>query len=194
MIHDRGTSLLLGRPLAIAPSDSNAPRPFRSKPGQENDLSEHFLFSSDLAEIQADIINSLYAPTRQNGDTMLRHTSRIMKSMTEFRRRLPESYNFYFRGTEDWPLEKRVELVQEITENQGLTLLKFGISRMLLLRVLFNTKDLPYQQWYKALVDGELWTLAILLAFGFLISSLNISSHRHLPQCHCDTPSTHSIP
>jgi hypothetical protein len=191
MIHDRGTSLLLGRPLGISPSDSNTPRPFRGKPGQESGLSEHFLFSSDLAEIQADIINSLYMPTRQNCDAMLRHTSRIMKSMIEFRRRLPESYNVYFRGTDEWPLQKRIELVREITEDQGLTLLKFGISRILLLRVLFNTKDLPYQQRHKALVDGELLTLVVLL--GFLISGLNLSSHRHFPQCYRDTPSTHPI-
>jgi len=29
MVHDRGTSILLGRPLAIAPFDSNTPHPTR---------------------------------------------------------------------------------------------------------------------------------------------------------------------
>jgi len=34
MVHDRGTSILLGRPLGIAPYDSNTPRPSRPKNGQ----------------------------------------------------------------------------------------------------------------------------------------------------------------
>jgi hypothetical protein len=153
MVHDRGTSILLGRPLGIAPSDSNTPRP-SAKKTCDPAVSEHFLLSSPLAEIQADIINSLYTPTRQSGDSMLRHARRIVKSMVEFRRQLPESYMIYFGGTEDWPLEKRIKVVQEITEDQGLTLLKIGIARILLLRVLFNSKDLSYIQRRKALIDG----------------------------------------
>ena len=157
MVHDRGTSILLGRPLAIAPSDSNTPRPSKTKgKNTPNDFSEHFLLSSPLAEIQADIINSLYMPTRQSCDAIIRHAKRIIGSMVEFRRQLPESYKHYFGGTEDWSLERRIQLVQDITEDQGLTILKFGIARILLLRVLFNSKDLSYAYRHKALDDGEL--------------------------------------
>jgi hypothetical protein len=152
MVHDRGTSILLGRPLAIAPSDSNTPRPSRSK---TPDFSEHFVLSSPIAEIQADIINSLYMPTRQSGDAIMRHATRIIKSFKEFKRNLPEPYRLYFGGTDDWPLEKRVKVVQDISEDQGLTLLKIGIARILLLRALFNSKELSYLQRHKALVDGE---------------------------------------
>jgi hypothetical protein len=159
MIHDRGTSILLGRPLAIAPSDSNTPRPSRS---QKGNISEHFLLSSPIAEIQADIINSLYMPTKQSRDSIMRHATRIIKSMVEFRRLLPDSYKPYFGGTEDWPLEKRTNLVHEITEDQGLTLLKIGIARVLLLRALFNSKELSYAQRHKALVDGE-WEMSHLM-------------------------------
>ena len=74
--------------------------------------------------------------------------------MLEFRRQLPESYRWYFGGTEDWPLERRQKLVQDITEDQGLTLLKFGISRILLLRALFSLKELDYNHRSRALVDG----------------------------------------
>ena len=152
LVHDRGTSILLGRPLAIAPSDSNTPRPSRGK-GKE--ISEHFELSAPIAEIQADIINSLYAPTRQSADSIIRHASRIIKSMFEFRRQLPESYMWYFSGTDDWSLEKRKSLVQNITEDQGLTLLKIGITRILLLRALFSSKELPFHNRLSALIDGK---------------------------------------
>lgn len=84
----------------------------------------------------------------------MRHATRIIKSMVEFRRQLPDSYKYYFGGTEDWPVEKMTKLVQEITEDQGLTLLKLGIARILLLRALFGSKELSYSQRHKALVDG----------------------------------------
>lgn len=155
MVHDRGTSILLGRPLAIAPSDTNTPHPSRPLTGQHIDYSEHFLLSHPIAEIQADIINSLYAPSNKSADAVMRHATRIIKSMMEFRRQLPESYRYYFGGTEDWPLEKRQDLVRDIPEDLGLTLLKIGISRILLLRALFSLKELDYVHRSRALVDGE---------------------------------------
>ena len=91
LLHDRGTSILLGRPLAIAPSDSDTPQPPRSP-----DVSEHFVFSAPIVDIQADIINSLYSPTRQSADTIMRHAARIMKSMSSFKSRLPDSYKKFF--------------------------------------------------------------------------------------------------
>lgn len=154
LIHDRGTSILLGRPLAIAPSDSNTPRPTR---GKGSELSDHFILSAPIAEIQADIINSLYAPTTQSADTIMRHANRIIKSMVELRRQLPDTYKYFFGGTDDWSIERRTNLVQEITEDQGLTLLKIGIARILLLRALFSSHEIPYNQRLRALVDGTLF-------------------------------------
>ncbi|KAG9315092.1 hypothetical protein JVU11DRAFT_4204 [Chiua virens] len=169
MVHDRGTSILLGRPLAIAPSDSNTPHPSRSLTGQHFDYSEHFVLSHPIAEIQADIINSLYAPSNKSVDTMMRHATRIIKSMTEFRRQLPESYRYYFGGTEDWPLEKRQNLVREITEDQGLTLLKLWIMRILLLRALFSLKELDYMHRSRALVDAITTSHNIIIVHNQLI-------------------------
>ncbi|EIN04953.1 hypothetical protein PUNSTDRAFT_146228 [Punctularia strigosozonata HHB-11173 SS5] len=170
MMHDRGTSLLLGRPLAIAPFDSNTPRPSRPKKGQLlDDFSEHFLLSHPIVEIQADIINSLYTPTRQTGDAIMRHATRIMKSMAEVRRQLPEHYKWYFSGTEDWPLDRRSKLVQDITEDQGLTLLKIGITRILLLRALFSSKELQYPQRHRALLDAIVTSHNIIIVHNQLI-------------------------
>ncbi|KAJ7573922.1 fungal-specific transcription factor domain-containing protein [Mycena floridula] len=153
LVHDRGTSILLGRPLAISPSDANTPRPSRPKSGR-SEFSEHFELSHPVAEIQADIINSLYSPSRQSGDTIMRNATRIIKSMLEFRTGLPEKYRDYFGGTDDWTLEQKSKLVQDITEDEGLTLLKIGISRILLLRALFSLKELSYTERRKALVDA----------------------------------------
>lgn len=154
LIHDRGTSILLGRPLAISTSDSNTPQPLRSKNTRFAEFSEHFELSQPVADIQADIINSLYAPTQQGPDTIWRNATRIIKSMTEFRRSLPEKYQYYFTGTQDWSLEKKIKLVGGITEDAGLTLLKIGIARILMLRALFSSKELSYAQKHRALVDG----------------------------------------
>lgn len=153
MVHDRGTSILLGRPLGIAPYDSNTSRPSQPKTGKAP-FSEHFLLSHPIAEIQADIINSLYTPTSQSPDQTMRQASRIIKSMVEIKRQLPEQYQRYFKGSEDLNLDQRKKLVEEITADEGLTLLKIGISRILLLRVLFNSEALPFEQRQKCLVDG----------------------------------------
>ena len=154
LVQDRGTSLLLGRPLAISPNDTNTQHPMWPK-SRRPDVSEHFLLSHLIAEIQVDVITSLYSPHGQSTDSTIRHAMRIMKSMSEFRRQLPERYKWYFGKTQDWSLEERMKLVQDITEDEGLTLLKLGIARVLLFRALFNNKELEYSQRHNALMDGE---------------------------------------
>lgn len=157
MIHDRGTSVLLGRPLAISPADKSTPNP--SLRFQNRDYSEHFYLSAPVADLQADIVNALYSPTRHNQEAIMRNATRIIKSMDEFRKQLPESYKNFFGGTETWPEDKRKQLVEDITEDQGLTLLKIGIARILLLRALFSSPELPYPQRRRALNDGKSFLL-----------------------------------
>lgn len=186
VLHDRGTSILLGRPLAIAPYDSNTPRP---SAGKGDGVSEHFILSSPIVEIQADIINSLYAPTRQSADSIVRHASRIMKSIQSFIRQLPEAYRDYFQGTSGWDLNRRKNLVESITEDQGLTLLKIGISRILLLRALFSSKELAYASRQRALMDGMFWHLnSTTLAYQHPFS------YRDFAQHHRSAPATHQVP
>ncbi|KAJ7475675.1 fungal-specific transcription factor domain-containing protein [Mycena latifolia] len=169
LIHDRGTSILLGRPLGIAPSDSNTPRPSRPKSGRHDDFSEHFELSHAVAEIQADIINSLYSPTRQKGDAIMRNATRVIKSMSEFRRSLPDKYQYYFGGTDDWTVEQKTKLVQEINEDEGLTLLKVGIARLLLLRALFSSTELHYEHRHKALIDAIVTAHNVIIFHSQLI-------------------------
>ncbi|KAG5646106.1 hypothetical protein DXG03_004345 [Asterophora parasitica] len=169
LIHDRGTSILLGRPLAISPSDSSTPHPVPASL-RNTDFSEHFEYSMPVADIQADIINSLYSPKkRQSGEMIMYNATRIIKRMSDLRQGLPEKYNLYFTGTNEWPLDKRSKLVQEITENEGLTLLKIGIARILLLRALFNSKELSYSQRHRALVDAIITSHNTIIVHSQLI-------------------------
>ncbi|KAL5485752.1 hypothetical protein ACEPAI_6793 [Sanghuangporus weigelae] len=172
MIHDRGTSILLGRPLAISPQDASTPPPSRGKP---HDFSEHFFLSAPIAEIQADIVNALYSPTFHNTETIMRNATRIIKSMIEFRKQLPESYAYFFGGTENWSLEKKRRLVEDITEDQGLTLLKLGIARILLLRALFSSGELPYAQRRKALTDAIVASHNIIVVHYCLIKFADVA-------------------
>lgn len=159
MIHDRGTSVLLGRPLAISPADSDTPEPFA---GRNVELSEHFFYSAPVASIQADIVNALYSPqinNKNNQEAIMRNATRIIKQMLAFRNTLPDSYKHFFEGTEKWSMEEKRRLVDNITEDQGLTLLKIGIARILLLRALFSSNDLSFEQRMRALTDGKLFIL-----------------------------------
>jgi hypothetical protein len=177
MVHDRGTSILLGRPLGIAPNDSNTPHPSRAKILGLSDCSEHFVLSHPIAEMQADIINSLYTPTSQSPDAVVRHATRIVKSMVEFTRNLPEKYQKYFKGSEHLPSEERSKLVEQITEDEGLTLLKIGISRILLLRVLFNSEALVMPQRQKALLDGALYAIKLAVLIITCVVSAVVTAH-----------------
>ena len=80
--------------------------------------------------------------------------------MVAFRNQLPENYKALFGGTDDWTLERRAKLVEDVTADHGLTLLKLGISRLLLLRALFSSERVEYSQRHKALEDGTHRSLA----------------------------------
>ncbi|KAG8929189.1 hypothetical protein FRC01_004725 [Tulasnella sp. 417] len=168
MIHDRGTSVLLGRPLAIADADFNAPAPKRVSDafGPSGLFSEHFEHSPQLASIQGDIINALYRPGNHKltADQMVRHASRITKGLREFSRgALNSSYRPFFEGTDSWTNEQRVALVCQMTEDQGLTYLKYGIARILLLRALFTNSMLTADTRRRALKDAVITSHNVLI-------------------------------
>lgn len=127
------------------------------------------MHSHPIAEIQADIINSLYTPSRLSADTVMRHASRIVKGLVEFKRQLPDRYQRYFKGSENLSHDQRLQLVMDVTEDEGLTLLKLGISRILLLRVLFNSETLPMSQRQRALGDAVTTAHNIIIIHNHLI-------------------------
>jgi Fungal specific transcription factor domain len=150
MIHDRGTSVLLGRPLAIAQKDFDTPPPTVSAT-----VSEHFVDSKVLTDVQANIINSLYRPAPQSTEEFTDRARRILLSMTSFAKGLPPGYAPYFEGTQEWSEDQKTRLLGELTMDIGLTYLKYGIARLLLLRAMFTNKDIADWVKFKALDDGK---------------------------------------
>ncbi|CCA71448.1 hypothetical protein PIIN_05387 [Serendipita indica DSM 11827] len=150
MIHDRGTSVLLGRPAAISEDEFNTSHPVEV-PGV---VSRHFVDSAPLNTIAADIISSLYRPDIQSSSEVTDHARRILKSFASFRKTLPKEYWPYFQGTQGWSEAAKKELRDELTTEKGLTFLKYNIQRLLLLRTLFNNNGARYDLRTKALVDA----------------------------------------
>lgn len=169
LIHDRGTSILLGRPLAVRPEDSDVPMPVRKprvtpkkRKHDDDNFSEHFELSHPISDILADIINTLYSPQKSGGESSMRgqallsNAKRIIRRMSDFRDSMPERYAWFFKGG---PLS-RADVAsspeaKSITEDEGLTLLKLGIARILLLRAVFSSRELGYPERRLALEDGE---------------------------------------
>lgn len=170
MIHDRGTAILLGRPLAIAPSDSNVPIPVRTWTGKHADFSEHFDLSHPIAVIQADVVNSLYTPQKLYGQQLLRVATRIIESMVHKRNEFPNTYRHYFTGTQEWSHEQRARLVEKLTADEGLTLLKMGITRLLLMRAMFREENgLPQAIQKYALTDAIITAHNIIVVHSQLL-------------------------
>ncbi|KDQ20570.1 hypothetical protein BOTBODRAFT_50643 [Botryobasidium botryosum FD-172 SS1] len=172
LTHDRGTSVLLGRPLAIADTEYSAPTPSRDDPSA---FSEHFDHSTFLTQIQGEIVNGLYRPKKQSGDQIVRVASKIEKLFSVFRQNLPPSYRHLFTGTTHWTQSQRVNLVTSLTEDQGLTVLKYGISRILLLRALFSSKELTSDVRLRALKDAVITSHNVLIIHGQLTLFPNIA-------------------
>ncbi|KAK6984575.1 Zn(2)-C6 fungal-type domain-containing protein [Favolaschia claudopus] len=135
LIHDRATSLVLGRPLNIVVSDFSTPRPSQSN--SHSDFSKHFELSHVIAEIEADIINSLHSPTHQPSEALIsealmRNAKRIFQKLSKLRGSL--------RSMDD--------------TDEGLRLLKIEVAQLHLLRALFCSPKLNYWCRHKALVDA----------------------------------------
>lgn len=150
MIHDRGTSVLLGRPVAIGEEYFNTSAPLL-KPGI---VSRHFVDSVPLNSIAADIVQSLYRAEVLPTEEVVIHAKRILVKMTNWRRTLPADYHPFFEGTAGWPEERKHMLRSELTTEKGLTFLKYTIQRLLLLRAVFTNDEMQYDVRIKALQDG----------------------------------------
>ncbi|ELU40180.1 fungal specific transcription factor domain-containing protein [Rhizoctonia solani AG-1 IA] len=155
LIHDRGTSLILGRPLAIADLDYNTPLPDQYFCGRKM-FSDYIHDCSPIVVIQGDIITSLYRPGKLDAYTLMRHATRINNRFIKYRKELPQpGYQWYFEGTDDWPLEEKINLVDRMSDDHGMTVLKYYISRLMLLRTMFNATQLHMNIRQQALKDGK---------------------------------------
>ena len=162
LVHDRETSIIFGRPLAVQRADFNTPPPTRFFPGSDGGepvalFSEHFELGSELLHIQTDIVNSLYRPGKLTGEQVVLRAIEIERSLEQWRRKLPAPYQKLFGGSMRLDRQQKVELVlANVTADRGITILKYGILRMFLLRAVFNNKLVSAHVRHKALHDGRL--------------------------------------
>ncbi|CAE6413146.1 hypothetical protein ACGC1H_002950 [Rhizoctonia solani] len=175
LIHDRGTSLILGRPLAIADVDYNTPLPDQYFNGRMM-FSDYIRDCSPIVVIQGDIITSLYRPGRLDGYTLMRHATRINHRFIKYRNELPQpEYQWYFEGTDDWPLEEKIALVERMTDDHGMTVLKYYISRLMLLRTMFNATQLHMNIRQQALKDAVVTSHNVLALHQHLTRSPDVA-------------------
>ncbi|KAK6966899.1 hypothetical protein R3P38DRAFT_2381929, partial [Favolaschia claudopus] len=147
LIHDRATSLVLGRPLSIVASDFSTPRPSQS----HSDFSKHFELSHVIAEIEADIINSLHSPTHQPSEALMRNAKRIFQKLSKLR-----GSHLEYDPMDD-------------TEDEGLCLLKIEVAQLHLLRALFCSPKLNYWCRHKALIDAIVTSHNVIMLHTQLI-------------------------
>ncbi|KAG8699761.1 hypothetical protein FRC08_005121 [Ceratobasidium sp. 394] len=175
LIHDRGTSLLLGRPLAIADVDYNTPLPEQYFNGRKA-FSDYIRDSTPIVSIQGDIITSLYRPGKLDGYTLMCHATRINQRFIDFRKGLPQpEYKWYFDGTDSWPMEQKIKLVEHMTDDHGMTVLKYFISRLLLLRTMFNASQLHMNIRQQALKDAVITSHNVLALHQHLTRSPDVA-------------------
>lgn len=161
LIHDRDTSIIHGRPLAIQRADFNTPPPSRFVPNPAGGdaittFAEHFELASELLHIQGDVVNSLYRPGKLTGEQVVLRAIEIERSLEQWRRKLPASYQKLFGGSMSLDRPQRVDLVLNLVNvDRGITMLKYGILRLFLLRSVFNNKLVSAHVRHKALHDGE---------------------------------------
>ncbi|GAB1521756.1 hypothetical protein RhiTH_004853 [Rhizoctonia solani] len=175
LIHDRGTSLILGRPLAIADLDYNTPLPDQYFCGRKM-FSDYIHDCSPIVVIQGDIITSLYRPGKLDAYTLMRHATRINNRFIKYRKELPQpGYQWYFEGTDDWPLEEKINLVDRMSDDHGMTVLKYYISRLMLLRTMFNATQLHMNIRQQALKDAVVTSHNVLVLHQHLTRSPDVA-------------------
>ncbi|QRV89488.1 Fungal specific transcription factor domain [Ceratobasidium sp. AG-Ba] len=175
LIHDRGTSLLLGRPLAIADDDYNTPLPDQHFNGRKM-FSDYIRDSTPIINIQGDIITSLYRPGKLDGYSLMRDATRINDRFIAFRNGLPQpEYQWYFEGTDNWTYEQKIQLVERMTDDHGMTVLKYFISRLLLLRTMFNASQLHMNIRQQALKDAVITSHNVLALHQHLTRSPDVA-------------------
>ncbi|KAJ1307347.1 hypothetical protein OPQ81_001453 [Rhizoctonia solani] len=175
LIHDRGTSLILGRPLAISDLDYNTPLPEQYFNGRKM-FSDYIRDCSPIVVIQGDIITSLYRPGKLDGYTLMRHASRINNRFIKYRNDLPQpDYKRYFEGTDDWSVEDKVKLVEQMSDDHGMTVLKYYISRLMLLRTMFNATQLHMNIRQQALRDAVVTSHNVLALHQHLTRSPDVA-------------------
>lgn len=174
LIHDRGTSVIFGRPLGIHPDETNTPMPAPYPDPAREIASTHFYLSHAVANIQKEIILKLYAPKSppRSAPELIACAKAILDQMETI---LPPAFRPYIEGSEGWDMERRRALVQGITTDIGLTLLKWAIAKIFLLRALVASSAIQYKDKVRALLPAVITAHNIIVVHHQLINQPDIS-------------------
>ncbi|KAF8317098.1 hypothetical protein DL93DRAFT_2154390 [Clavulina sp. PMI_390] len=172
LAHDRDASVMFGRPLAIQRADFNAPPPSRVSEQEVEVFAEHFELSSELLHIQGDFVNSLYRPGKLTGEQVVLRAIEVERSLEQWRKKLPEEYAQFMGGSLGLGREAKIAVVPTIvTPPRALTMLKYSILRLFLLRSVFNNNVVSAHVRHKALHD------AVITAHNILIMEAQLTAY-----------------
>ena len=138
LVHDRGTSIMFGRPLAVQQADYKIPFPTRCfpSPGGTEPLSffsEDFDLSKGLMDIQGEIVNLLLRPGKLTGEQLILHAVEIERLLEDWRQSMPLYYKRWFGASSMFRTSPTAdgsdELLADVTVDGGLVMLKYTILR-----------------------------------------------------------------
>jgi hypothetical protein len=132
MVHDRGTSTICGRPIAIQTCDYNTP--FAEQYfGNTKHFADDFPFSKGLTDVQAELVCSLFAPGVLPDHEFVARAVMIERSLETWRINLPITYQQWFGKYSDrrrLPANGEEDpLLAQVTVDAGLVMLKYTILR-----------------------------------------------------------------
>ncbi|KZP00658.1 hypothetical protein CALVIDRAFT_283840 [Calocera viscosa TUFC12733] len=164
LVQDRGTSVLLGRPIGIGENDFNTKKP-------ESEL--NFDIGLEITHIQAQICDTLYRPGKISGEELFKFANEINTKLVKMRDTLPPEYHFYTRDTENWGDQQKMVLLANLSQEQGLTLLKYMIARIMLLRAIFTAEDISEHQRMRALRDALISAHNVLVIHSAILQFID---------------------
>lgn len=156
LVHDRGTSIMFGRPLAIQDTDYKTPFPTRCfpSPGGTEPLSffsEDFELSKGLIDIQGEIVCTMLRPGKLTGEELILHAVGVERSLEEWRQSMPPYYKRWFGASSMYRTQSMPdggdELLADVTVDGGLVMLKYAILRYVICSVLFCAVLCVWDDW-----------------------------------------------
>ncbi|KAF9520914.1 hypothetical protein BS47DRAFT_1378679 [Hydnum rufescens UP504] len=133
---------------------------------------QNFNLNIALGHIQAEVVNSLHRPGKLSGEQVVRRAIEVERSLEQWRLKAPRHYQELFVGHSHWGIDQRRKLLtSRVTPECGITLLKYGVLRMSVLRCMFNNNDVSTHLRYKTLHD------AVIVAHNVLVIHAQLATY-----------------
>ncbi|KAF8311076.1 hypothetical protein DL93DRAFT_2061475, partial [Clavulina sp. PMI_390] len=179
LVHDRGTSIMFGRPLAVQSADYKTPFPHRAVVTggdvKRQFFSEDFDLSNGLCEIQGEIVCSLLRPGKLSGEQVIVHAINIERLLEDWRQSMPASYKRWVGASSLFREGEQDELLADVTVDGGLVMLKYLILRMWLLRTIFMNTLVKTNIRFNALRDAVITAHNVLAFHSCLVQQPDVA-------------------